>query len=425
MKPYKRRALTLAFLIGVCIIACQQGDSEIPKHYKIVHKVISQPINHANLDGPKLEQEITILIPDGAPADSPVFFNLGNEADQTDEGLAKLYEQYGGGSQIIYVQVEHRGYGQSLTADEDQSMPSYVQIDQALADAHSAVQELKKEYSGPWMAAGWSYGGGLVINYAAAYPDDVRVILSSSGVIDWPCMNYAYDRRVRTTLGDACYKRVAKHARNLQPKELFDNNWMQREFMYANVVGVCQYERFKNLLPYFRLASYLPTGPFLKLLHWLDHKYGKDKAWEYASGFGARHLSREEALSGSYNWRVWHYQQCAQTGVFFASEEPDGLFSRTRDEECEECRALFGEDLPCEPASEWSPRKMLEALTTPLVYVAGGEDPWFALCLKPDYKLKSGKYFYVPTGRHCPDRDDPKLGQQVLAEMLKYAQAKP
>jgi hypothetical protein len=64
---------------------------------------------------------------------------------------------------------------------------------------------------------------------------------------------------------------------------------------------------------------------------------------------------------------------------------------------------------------------MLDKLTVPLVYVGGGMDPWLGLGLAKDYPIKNGKYFYVPEGQHCPDTNDPGLGKQVTAQMVKYA----
>ncbi len=42
--------------------------------------------------------------------------------------------------------------------------------------------------------------------------------------------------------------------------------------------------------------------------------------------------------------------------------------------------------------------------------------------LEPGYPLNSGKYFYRPEGRHCPDyRDDLDLAREVLQTMLGFA----
>ncbi|NQU08639.1 MAG: hypothetical protein HQ583_08760 [Candidatus Abyssubacteria bacterium] len=417
----------LGLLVFFCLFAsaCGKSDStqDARENYRIIHRVIPQPVDHADPDGPKLGQYVDILLPGGVAPDAPVFFNLGNESDLTDEHLLRFYRLHGQRNDIIYVQAEHRGYGQSLTEDEDQSIPSYVRIGQALADAHKVVAQLKEDYPGPWMAAGWSYGGGLVIEFAYRYPEDVAVIMSSSGVIDWPFLDYGYDRQVRATLGEACYKRLAKHSKNLQPAELFDENWLEREFLYGTVMGVVQFPHLKNLQPLFKLLTFLPTGALIKVLHRMDDVFGDGEAWEFAQASGATAVGHEEIQAGLHNWHTWRYQECAEIGGFLTSEKPDGLFTRTREDFCGECRDQFGEEPRAAAGPDWSQREMVEKLTVPLVYVTGGMDPWLSVSLEPEYEIKNGKYFFIPEGRHCPERNDPDLAKKVLAEMLKYAKA--
>ena len=392
------------------------------KEYRIIHKVIEQPVDHADPDGPKLDQRVSILIPEGTRHDSPVFFNLGNETELTDDDLIDRYKLHGDGYAIIYAQAEHRGYGQSLSHDEDQTVPSYVRIDQAIADAHEVIRQLKKDYPGPWMVAGWSYGGGLAINFAVEHPDDAAVILCSSGVVDWPFLNVAYERQVKKTFGAGAFKRLIKHSNNLEPKELFDKNWVDREFLRVLVIGFTQMAEFKTLRPIFEILTLLPTQLLLKILRWTDKTQSEDKGMQYALSISKTKLTREEAASGGYGWRVWRYQQCTETGVFFSSEGDDVFFTRTPDEIRAECRALFGMEPSYGENPTWSPRAMLDKLKVPMIYVAGGQDPWFALGIEPDYEINSGKYFLVPEAQHGPDRDDPILARQVLDEMIKYAQ---
>ncbi len=415
---YTRLFIAFIFISGAAlVVTC--GDKKPP--YKILHETLVQPADHGMTGGPIFPQQVDVLIPDTAPADAPVFFNLGNEHDLTDRDLVGLYECYGRPADVIFIQAEHRGYGQSVTADADQSLPRYVTVNQALADFHRVVGEYKKRYPGPWMGSGYSYGGGLVIHFAAKYPDDLGVILSSSGVVDWPFQMDAYDRGVRRTFGDKAYARLAEHIRSLEPGALFDNTWLEREFLIALIHGATQYEQYTMLLPVVNLLAKLPASWFLKTLHWIDNGIAGGGAWAYASSNAKKTLTREEALTGAWGWRLWRYQQCRETGVFEVSVETPGIFTRTRGDFVAECNALFGE-APAARAPEWSPRAMIRDLKTPLVYVAGGMDPWMGLCLEEKNAPKKGRYFYVPGGRHCPDHgDDPALSKEVLAEMLRWA----
>ncbi len=401
--------------------AAPQPDRTVTSDYEIIHTTIQQPVDHGNSSGPSFSEEVNILIPKGASDSSPVFFLLGNEHDITVKELPKFYKEYGAPRDVIFLQAEHRGYGQSINSDSDQSVPSYVTIDQALADYHDVVQKFKQKYTGPWMAAGHSYGGGLVINFAASYPNDVKVILSSSGVVDWPFMMDAYDRQVRITMGDETYQRLVAHINNLEPQQLFDQNWLEREFLIAFIHGMTQYGQYKSLLPVFKAFASLPTPSFLGVLHFLDDTIAQKGAWKYAASNAKKTLTHDEAVSGDYGWRVWRYQQCVETGIFEVSAQPGGVFTRGKDDFIAESRALFGADPKSATAAAWSPRAMLEKLPVPMIYVGGGMDPWLGLGLAKDYVIKNGKYFYVPDGQHCPDLDDVALGRQVIAEMLKYA----
>ncbi|MGD0856971.1 MAG: S28 family serine protease [Dehalococcoidia bacterium] len=418
--------ITLLLLLSIlfsCVGAAnsQQQPNLGTSEYDFIHTSIRQPVDHNNPAGPSFDEEVNILVPRSAPADSPLFFVLGNEHDITTKELVDYYKAYGSPSDVIFIQAEHRGYGQSITQDADQSVPEYVKIDQALADYHSLIQQFKTKYTGPWMAAGHSYGGGLVINFAAAYPDDVKVILSSSGVIDWPFTMDAYDRQVRITMGDETYQRLAAHIKNLEPKQLFDQNWMEREFLIAFIHGMTQYGQYKSLLPVFKFCAALPTPALIGILHTLDSTVAKGSAWKYAVSNSKKTLTHDEAMTGDFGWRVWRYQQCTETGIFELSAQPGGVFTRSRDDFIAESKALFGEEPKSAVNPAWAPRSMLDKLAVPLVYVGGGMDPWMGLGLSKDYIIKNGKYFYAPEGQHCPDLNDIQLGKQVTAEMLKYA----
>ena len=395
---------------------------EESRNYEYIHRTISQPVDHSNPEGSRFDQHIDIIIPEGCSSSAPVFFHLGEEHELEEENLLLFYNAYGKRNDIIYIQAEHRGYGQSITFDKDQSVPSYVRIDQALADYHNVIQTLKEEFKGPWMGAGYSYGGGLVINFAAKSPTDVKVILSSSGVIDWPFMMDTYDHQMRINFGEKFYQGFVKHIKNLEPEVLFDENWLEREFLIAACHGLAQREELKRVQKSFEnLITTLPTEELLERIHRIDNELADGEGWQYATSNGKLTLTREEALSGKYTWRVWRYQQSTETGVFEISEKPNGVFTRTYKDFIEEGKALFGEDPPAANNPEWSPRAMLKNLKVPLVYVCGGMDPWKGLCLEPNYKVENGRYFYYSEGRHCPEKDKFRRGREVMECLLNFA----
>jgi pimeloyl-ACP methyl ester carboxylesterase len=392
--------------------------------YKIIHKIVSQPLDHAKPEGASFNQHIDILIPEEANNSSPVFFHLGNEQALDEEKLVLLYEAYGKRNDVIFLHAEHRGYGKSISSDNDQTIPNYVRINQVLDDYHYIVQTLKENYNGPWIGAGYSYGGGLVINFAYKYPMDVSVILSSSGVVNWPFVMDTYDHQMRINYGENLYSGIAKHINSLKPQALFDNIWLEREFLIAACHGLAQREQLKGFRTSFKKMVELPTIKLLEQLHQLDNEVAEGEGWNYALSNAKLTLNREEALTGKYSWRVWRYQQCMETGVFEISENLNGVFPRTYEDFIKEGIALFSEEPPASKKSEWSPRSMVKHLKTPLIYVCGGMDPWKGLCLEPEYKIKMGYYFYYPEGHHCPEKDKIRRGKEVIETLLKYVKKK-
>ncbi|MBN1882860.1 MAG: alpha/beta fold hydrolase [Deltaproteobacteria bacterium] len=385
-------------------------------------RTITQPVDHAHPHGPSFTQYIHLLIPDGADESSPFFFILGNEHDVTSDEMIRYYKAYQTAEPIIFIQPEHRGYGQSIT-EGDQTIPSYVTIDQALADYHRVVMEFRGEFTGPWMAVGYSYGGGLVINYAHSYPDDVDAILSSSGVVDWPFAMDVYDRQVRLNLGDDIYTRVAGHIEALAPDELFDDNWVHREFLTAWVTGMTQYDEYSPYVGLFGFLSRLSTERFLKALRALDDSIADGKAMKYAVANAMTSMPWDVAHTGEYTWRVWRYQQAIETGVFWLSSEADGptIYPRTEEDFIAECEGALGFSPPYAKAAPWSPRDMVPELKVPMVYVIGGRDPWKGICLESDFPINEGRIFLYNDRKHCPERRDPKLGGEVIAELLSFA----
>ncbi|MBU2643735.1 hypothetical protein KKI24_03440 [bacterium] len=390
--------------------------------YRIERQTLLQPVDHENPGGETFEQEIHILTPDGATNSSPVFFVLGNEKDAKPDEIIQLHTAYGEPDQVIFILVEHRGYGQSVTTDPDQACPEYLTIEQTLADYHRFVTIYKETYHGPWMAGGYSYGGGLVVHYAYLYPEDVQVILSSSGIVDPPFFIPEYDWQVKTNLGPYLYGQMARHTNALKPMEPFDQTWLEREFLMNMSSGISQRAELQPLVPLFRILSFLPTQLFIRILRWLDRKAPAGEGWTGAISFGKQALSREEAITGEYNWYTWKYQQAKETGTFFVSDEPHGLFCKTREETIEECRLMFGEDPPAVVNPPWNIREMLESLKVQVVFVNGGRDPWYAICQKKVDWIKEEDYFFVEDAHHCPDKIDHELGKRVFSRVLSYTE---
>jgi pimeloyl-ACP methyl ester carboxylesterase len=407
--------MLLSCIFTAPLFAETNGD----EGYVIVQKLMNQPLYHQDPDGPTLEQRVNILVPREADVSDPVFFVLGSEMGSTPEGLKQMYRRYGSPQHVIFVEAEHRGYGKSVSMDADQSNPRYVRIAEAVEDAHQVVCELKKEYPGPWMAAGYSYSGSLAVQFAATYPKDVKVVLCSSGLVEWPFTTSTYDSQVRKNLGEKTYARLKTHVKNLEPNHRFDHSWLEREFLLFCVMAISQYQGLQSYLPMFQEFAKEETPQFLHKLHWMDNLTG-GRASKMAHANAKKTLTREEALTEDYNLRTWRYQQMMETGVLLTSSEEDGIFTRDEEDYIEEAKELFKETPQAPSNPPWSLQPMIDRLSVPLIYVRGERDPWMGLGLKKEHAPKEEDYIFVPGAYHCPDLENREIGKEVLKKMLAY-----
>ena len=190
-------------------------------------RYLTQPVDRTGHRKDTYQQHVQILVPPGTPKDAPVMFFIGNELGQTAETLKYAAGLYGKGRQMIFIQADHRGYG-SYSNDADQTIPTYVNVTEAIEDFHHAVQTLRQEFSGPFIVAGYSYGGMIATKMISKYPGDADVVLSSSAVNHWPLLYDGHDQTVEKAWPAGLYENLAKRIEDLKPAKLFDQNWQDR-----------------------------------------------------------------------------------------------------------------------------------------------------------------------------------------------------
>ncbi len=381
-----------------------------------------------------VDQRVNVGVPDGVSSDTPVFYSLGGEGPPIDEWFVANAAQWAG-IHMIVVDVEHRGYGESLSDDPDQTTPRYVSMREAVEDAHEVAKALQEIYTGPWFVRGSSYTGGLVLQYAAKYPEDVVAVLSASGVVDRPVANPTYDPFTREILGEESYAQVVEHIENLQPAALFDQTWIDREFLEGVVAGLTQYESFQSLVPVLKsLLGTRTTEQLITEVRELDQALADGEATSWAENRALTELSREDALR-DYPWnRYYLWQQCTDIGEFRTSG-PDGVWQRTEEDWARECEGLFGVDLVRQHEGHRGDVASLEAAGLPLVFVSGGKDPWSPLGLEvpPEsalideqehwsvYEASYGRHFHVPEGFHGPESSSWELAHAVWRAAFEMA----
>jgi len=388
--------------------------------YTILNETIDQPISHKEPSCGIYTERVKLLIPDGVSEKPKVLFVMGYEAALEDATLSVIFKAYGERKDMVILCGEHRGYGRSIAGD-DQTVPDYVCAAQALADYHAIRLKYAERFPGPWMIAGYSYGGGLSIYYAHTYPDDGAVVLSSSGVVYWNAMLPEYDMAVRENLGSRLYERLCVHIDNLTPAGPFSDNWYSREIIYAFVTGLSQFRQYQSLHGVVSALAALPTKEFIGMLKRLDAWFARNGAKQYADSNCARTLSNEQALSCAYSWRVWRYQQAFECGTYWAPSAQRSIYRRTEADWNEESRLLFGRDATIFEHADWKVRPWVDELKIPLVYVRGEKDPWRRVGLEKEYAIKNGRMMVFDDGFHCPDRS-PNNGLKVIEAMLSYVE---
>ena len=409
-------------------------NEEAREGHTLVQYVARQPEFRDRASRGYVHQRINVGIPEGVGNAAPVLFALGGEQPPIDEafvgdvqGLIRI--------PMIVVDAEHRGYGNSLSDNPDQTTPHYVSRREAAEDAHEVASALREIYTGPWFVLGSSYTGGLVLQYAAKYPDDVAAVISSAGIVDRPVANPTYDPFTRELLGEESYAQVVGHIENLQPAELFDQNWIDREFVETIVGALTQYESYQSLVPVLKdLVATRTTEQLIDEARELDQAFANGEAAAWAQNRALTVLSREDALR-DYPWeRYYLWQQCTDIGEFRTSG-PDGVWQRTETDWAEECQALFGVDLVRQHEGHRDDVAALEAAGTPLVFLSGGKDPWSPLGLEvppesdridqqerwSEYETSYGRHFHAPAGFHAPSGSDPELARAATLAAFELA----
>jgi pimeloyl-ACP methyl ester carboxylesterase len=405
----------IVFILVGCVLTVS-ANAEI-EPYLLSEVWLDQPVDHNQPEGEKFEQQVFLLEPEGVGPGARVFFALGGEGDATREALLGLYEDYGNPENMVFILAEHRGYGQSISRD-DQTKPEYVTVDQALRDYHRVVEHFKGKFGGQWIAAGYSYSAALVINFAHDFPEDTDVILASSAPIRWPFLIPGYGQQVQDNLGSGLSKRLASHIKNLKPEHPYDKTWKKRERLTAFVVGLSQYEATRGLLPYVNALSYLPTGLFTSALEFLDRQ-GASDGWVDGRVPGV--MSYDKAYTGLWNWHTWKYQQCTEVGTFFFGAP----FDYMEEEIVADCKRSFDESPKFFENDGWNVSRMIDQVSVPQVFVVGGMDPWAHLGVRPDHQHTDIDYIYDPDGFHCPDREDKELAARVMSALLARLTEQP
>ncbi|MDB4963872.1 MAG: putative secreted tripeptidyl aminopeptidase [Myxococcales bacterium] len=158
----------------------------------------TQPVDHEDPDGPKFQQEVSLLHRDlGAPMivqtsgywdyylDSPVELTRLLSANQ--------------------ISIEHRFFGSSRPEPADWSK---LTIRQMADDQHAIIEALRTIYDGAFVTTGGSKGGMTAVYHRRFYPDDVDGTVPYVAPLSFGAPDLRYSAFVDTLGPAACRQAV-------------------------------------------------------------------------------------------------------------------------------------------------------------------------------------------------------------------------
>jgi len=380
-------------------------------------RYFTQPLEHSKKLGETYQQHVQVLVPDGAPKNAPVMFFLGGELGQNAAALQANQAIYGTGRQMIFIQADHRGYG-SYSNESDQTVPTYVNSTDAVADFHSLIQQLRHEFTGPWIVIGYSYSGGLAVKLAGEHPEDADVVVASSAVLTHPFLFDGHDKNIRKYWPGGMYDQMAKRIADLTPNQIFDQKWNDRNFLQWGLIGVSQYKISQPLLQVFAKSSALSTPNFMTQFRAIDHASANDVLANWSAALGKQKLNLTEAQTTKFHGRYYLYQLCNEMGTLEASHGTNGIYPQSLEEYRDYCQEMFGFRPTFKQGADYRP--LLANFPIPLISVVGELDPWASLGIQTTDSVPHGEYIFVPEGFHAPDRDDKAVAAKVMDSVFKY-----
>ncbi|MGE0398429.1 MAG: S28 family serine protease [Kofleriaceae bacterium] len=150
----------LAALPGVTVVETPTDTSGYT--YYVLH--FTQPVDHAQPDGPTFQQEVSLLHRDPA---APMIVQTSGYWDYYLDSPVELTRML----LANQVSIEHRFFGESRPEPADWSK---LTIEQMAADQHAIIAALRTVYGGAFVTTGPSKGGMTAVYHRRFYPDDVE-----------------------------------------------------------------------------------------------------------------------------------------------------------------------------------------------------------------------------------------------------------
>ena len=361
-----------------------QHDSLYADAYEIY---FTQPLDHNNPAAGTFKQRVILGHLDFS---APMVVELqgyniwyDNKAGE----LSKLLDA----NQLI---IEHRFFGDSKP---EKAAWDYLTIDQAAADQHRIIEELKKIYGDKWITTGISKGGQTTMLHRYFYPNDVDLSVPYVAPL-----NFAQeDPRIYEFLSKVGTEETR------QKIKVFQRAILEKKAEVLPLLEAYAKEKeysFKELTPAVALDYTVLEYPFT-FFQWANTKSEDIPSKEASAEELFRHLRKTVPL-GWYDDKdiadgvVAHYQFGSQLGYYgyetagledvLTEKNPGNFIFYPKDAE------VKYDPVPMQKLQAW-----LMENGDNFIYIYGGNDTWTACAIDlKDSKTNAVKYLN-PEGSHA------------------------
>lgn len=327
----------------------------------------TQPIDHGDPAGGTFEQRISVLHTD---EDAPVVYVPNGYSINPNPAYSEPTQLLGSNE----VGVEHRFFGTSMPDEKDWTT---LTVWQAAQDHHRVYSALEDLYQGNWLATGRSKGGMTATYYDYFFPDDMDGIVAYVAPSNPDPENTApYEEFLSDVGTEACRTHLQGLEREVLERrdEMVEihRQWAEdNNATFDTVGGVEQSFEVAPLSLSFAFWQYSsiadckdipPLGAPAQELH---------DFLELAVGFGADH---ELAFGAPY-----YYQAATELGSpSYARPHLDDLVQFPELGETGAYVPSWLEVPEFDNSTIVAVHEWVNTEATELLYVNGGQDPWFA-----------------------------------------------
>jgi len=363
---------------------------------------LQQPLDHENLEAGTFEHQIYIS---HAGYEQPnLLITTGYNARNSTYELSKAFKM----NQIL---VEYRFYGKSRP---DSIQWKYLTNDAALDDYHAITSKLKKIYKGKWMSTGISKGGETVMMYKTKYPNDMDVGVPYVA----PLINTQEDIRTQNHINSignkACREKIIV---------------FQREVLSRRATILPKLKDFAASKNYtFNEVSLEETLEYVVLEYPFSFWQwgGKCNEIPESSATDEDIVKYLNSIVGYYiysdaGYDVYltsFYQHMKEIGYYGYDFTPVSDLLQVVKYTSNMRFAPKNVDLTYNPEYIKNVRKYIETNGHQLIYIYGGNDPWYACAPSPNKNvaalkmvLKGGSH--ATRIKHFSQSDQDKIYQQL------------